>query len=115
MDQRIAKLKKHVSSGTRPEAAFELLDLADTEPAAEKALQELAEIGRTAAKKAISRLRERRENEPLRRMADRVKEHYHTPVRVCADDGESAVAEESAVARGSIVDANTIRRLVRPG
>ena len=46
----------------------------------DKALQELAEMGRTAAKKAISRLRERRENEPLRRMADRVKEHHHTPV-----------------------------------
>ena len=53
MDQRIAKLKKHVSSGTRLEAAFELLDLTDTEPAAEKALQELAGMGRGSAHAAL--------------------------------------------------------------
>ena len=85
MDQRIARLKEDVSSGTRTRAALELLDLADTEPAAEKALQELAEMGRVAAKYAISCLRKRRENEPLRSMADRVQELYHTPVRVCAN------------------------------
>ena len=50
MDQRIAKLKKHVSSGTRPEAAFELLDLADTEPAA---AFELLETGEQVPRRAL--------------------------------------------------------------